>query len=242
VSVITNTAVWNFHGTNDSIVPVSDSQQMVDALRRAGGFPIYTEYASGGHGVWVPAYYTPGLVEWTMAQTRGHPPVGFPLVSITNPTVNATYATLSTNLALAGTAGGSNASVWLVRALNARNNALITATGSNTWFLNGLRLRTNTNNLIIVTAYGTTWMPVWKGTTSFNTNLRVTEVNTPIALTISATDQNATLQWTGGLAPYVVQECSDLAIGNWSNVRTTSLTTVTMPLEPNGAFYRVGIQ
>jgi predicted peptidase len=41
--------VWNFHGANDDIVPVSGSRDMISALRQAGGSPVYTEYARGGH-------------------------------------------------------------------------------------------------------------------------------------------------------------------------------------------------
>jgi hypothetical protein len=41
---------------------------MVAALKKAGGKPIYTEYAGVGHGSWGPAYAEEKLWEWLFAQ------------------------------------------------------------------------------------------------------------------------------------------------------------------------------
>ena len=62
--------VWAWHGENDTIVPVSGSRQMIEALTRAGARPSYNEIAKGGHGVWIPAFEEPKLYDWLFAQRR----------------------------------------------------------------------------------------------------------------------------------------------------------------------------
>jgi len=63
-------AVWAFHGANDSVVPVSGSRDMIDAMRAFGGNPLYTEYPGADHNIWDTAYATPDLIPWTFAQQR----------------------------------------------------------------------------------------------------------------------------------------------------------------------------
>jgi hypothetical protein len=43
---------------------------MVEALKKAGGEPRYTEYPNVGHDSWNPAYADPKLYEWLFAQKR----------------------------------------------------------------------------------------------------------------------------------------------------------------------------
>jgi len=62
------TPVWNFHGAADQTVPVSISRNRIAARRKAGGQPIYTEYAGVDHNVWQWAFTEPGLVKWVFAQ------------------------------------------------------------------------------------------------------------------------------------------------------------------------------
>ena len=62
--------IWNFHDATDEIEPATSSRVMIDALRKAGGRPIYTEYAGVGHNVFMWAYTEPALVEWLFAQRR----------------------------------------------------------------------------------------------------------------------------------------------------------------------------
>ena len=63
-------AVWAFHGTKDTIVKVSRSRRMVQAIVSAGGVPRYTEYADISHGSWGLAFAHPALVEWLFRQRR----------------------------------------------------------------------------------------------------------------------------------------------------------------------------
>ena len=65
-----HTPVWAFHGDSDNTVPVSASRDRIAARRKAGGHPLYTEYAGVDHNVWQWAYTEPALVKWTFAQLR----------------------------------------------------------------------------------------------------------------------------------------------------------------------------
>lgn len=77
---------WVFHAADDDDTNVETgaggamvgSRAVVRALREAGGHPCYTEYLHGPvdpdpHVIWPEAYATPGLLDWMLAQRRGHP-------------------------------------------------------------------------------------------------------------------------------------------------------------------------
>ena len=64
------TPLWNFHGDADKSVPVSLSRARIAARRKAGGKPLYTEYAGVDHNSWQWAYTEPELVKWVFAQRR----------------------------------------------------------------------------------------------------------------------------------------------------------------------------
>jgi predicted peptidase len=66
-----NTSLWNFHGDSDQTVPVSISRERIAARRKAGGQPLYTEYAGVDHNVWEWAYTEPALPKWMFSQRRG---------------------------------------------------------------------------------------------------------------------------------------------------------------------------
>jgi predicted peptidase len=62
--------IWAFHGAKDSVVPLSRSQQMVDAVRAAGGNPQLTIYPDAEHDSWTETYNNPALLEWMLQQRR----------------------------------------------------------------------------------------------------------------------------------------------------------------------------
>ena len=62
--------IWVFHGDKDNSVPVARSRTMVEALKKAGGHPKYTEYPGVGHNSWDKAYADPELMKWLFAQKR----------------------------------------------------------------------------------------------------------------------------------------------------------------------------
>jgi predicted peptidase len=61
---------WVFHGDADTAVPVKRSQDMVAALREAGGKPKYTEYPKVGHNSWDMAYGDKELFSWLLEQKK----------------------------------------------------------------------------------------------------------------------------------------------------------------------------
>jgi predicted peptidase len=67
---VVDVPIWAFHGANDTAVPVKGSREMVEALRKLGAEPKYTEYPNLSHGVWGEAYATEALWEWMFAQLR----------------------------------------------------------------------------------------------------------------------------------------------------------------------------
>jgi predicted peptidase len=64
------TAVWAFHGETDDVIPVRYSREMIDAIKKAGGNPRYTEYKGVGHEIWERVFKEPGLAEWLFAQRK----------------------------------------------------------------------------------------------------------------------------------------------------------------------------
>jgi predicted peptidase len=68
VDRIKDVPCWCFHGGADKTVPVARSREMIDALKAAGGHPLYTEYPGVGHKSWDQAYATPELYTWLLAQ------------------------------------------------------------------------------------------------------------------------------------------------------------------------------
>lgn len=68
-----NKPIWEFHAVDDSVIPVSYSQNIIEAIRNAGGNPIYTEYPAEfkyNHGSWVPAYENKEMIEWVFKQEK----------------------------------------------------------------------------------------------------------------------------------------------------------------------------
>jgi lysophospholipase L1-like esterase/predicted esterase len=64
-------AIWAFHGMEDPTVPVARSREMIDALKAAGGHPLYSEYSYIKHDSWSTAYGEPEFLPWMFAQRRG---------------------------------------------------------------------------------------------------------------------------------------------------------------------------
>jgi hypothetical protein len=48
--------------------PSALAQVAIDALKKAGGMPKYTEYPGVGHNSWGPAYNDPELLVWLFGQ------------------------------------------------------------------------------------------------------------------------------------------------------------------------------
>jgi len=62
---------WVFHGAKDTTVPPKRSEEMVEALKAAGGNPRFTLYPEAGHDSWTATYANPDFWKWLLAQKRG---------------------------------------------------------------------------------------------------------------------------------------------------------------------------
>lgn len=67
-NLLVKVPIWAFHGDADKAVKPQRSRNMIEAIRKDGGKPIYTEYPGVGHNSWVNAYSDPKLMEWLFAQ------------------------------------------------------------------------------------------------------------------------------------------------------------------------------
>jgi predicted peptidase len=63
--------LWAVHGDADPVVPPRRSQEMIDALKTAGGSPRYSQLKDVKHDSWTPAYKDPhGVLEWMFEQHK----------------------------------------------------------------------------------------------------------------------------------------------------------------------------
>jgi predicted peptidase len=69
-SAVVDLPVWAFQGSEDDPDFVAATRGMIQAIRRAGGNPRYTEYKGAGHDIWDRVFKEPDLVEWLFAQHR----------------------------------------------------------------------------------------------------------------------------------------------------------------------------
>lgn len=65
-----NVPIHVYHGAKDPAVPQKKSDDMVEALKKAGGKPEYTVYPEAGHDSWIQAYADAKLYEWLLEQKR----------------------------------------------------------------------------------------------------------------------------------------------------------------------------
>ncbi len=70
ICAIRNVPVWVFHGAQDSVIPVSTSQTLVNALQSCGGNVRFTIYPDVGHNCWNEAYATSELYTWLSNQQQ----------------------------------------------------------------------------------------------------------------------------------------------------------------------------
>ena len=68
VGKLKNTPTWAFHGANDDVVPLAESQNLVEALRESGGIVKLTVYPHAGHDSWTETYNNPELYSWLLSQ------------------------------------------------------------------------------------------------------------------------------------------------------------------------------
>jgi len=62
--------VWAFHGAKDKVVPVKDSEEMVNAVKARGGNAKLTVYPDAGHDSWTVTYDNPELYDWFLKHCK----------------------------------------------------------------------------------------------------------------------------------------------------------------------------
>jgi predicted peptidase len=67
---VVDVAVWAFHGALDRNVPVAGSRDMIDAIKKAGGNPRYTEFEDKAHNIWYAVTQTTGIWDWLFEQKK----------------------------------------------------------------------------------------------------------------------------------------------------------------------------
>jgi hypothetical protein len=178
---LTELPIWAFHAANDQTVGVAGSRNMIAALRAAGGNPIYTEYATGGHGIWNVTYNLPHLFAWLIAQRQGvSEAAAAPLLRIQSPSADATTTVASAGpIDLAGIAAEAGTGIssleWTSTAPGSG-----TPVGTTSWAAANVPLA-GTGTTIRVTARGPSDHPPWAGERSWSDTVRVVVVPAPPA-------------------------------------------------------------
>jgi poly(3-hydroxybutyrate) depolymerase len=178
IAAIRDLPIWFFHALNDGTVGESSSGVPVAALRAIGGNPIYTQYATGGHGIWPTAYASPLLFRWMMAQTRGAPSTTVPpYVRIQTPTTAAQFSTGDTQIALSGSAGND---VHAIATLVVQRDvgADVAVTGIASWTSANANLAVGSNRFRAF-ATGSSYSAALGGATTFSDTLTITRTGTP---------------------------------------------------------------
>jgi poly(3-hydroxybutyrate) depolymerase len=99
--------IWVFHGALDDVVKPEESQNMVDAVKKAGGDIKFTLYPDANHNSWTVTYNNPELYEWFLSHKRRPK---FEFVDLTGAT--ATASTGNGQKAIDGDSGTRWESEW----------------------------------------------------------------------------------------------------------------------------------
>jgi predicted peptidase len=63
--------VWAFHGAKDPVVPLAESERMVNALKKLGSQEVkLTVYPEAQHNSWAETYNNPEVYEWLLKHSR----------------------------------------------------------------------------------------------------------------------------------------------------------------------------
>ncbi|BBD64775.1 dienelactone hydrolase [Nostoc commune NIES-4072] len=62
--------MWAFHGAKDNVVPLSESEIMVSALKARDGNVKFTVYPEAKHDSWTQTYNNPELYKWFLQHQR----------------------------------------------------------------------------------------------------------------------------------------------------------------------------
>lgn len=66
-SIIKDVPVWAFHGAQDNVVPIQETENMVKALKAIGSDAKFTIYPEADHDSWTETYDNPELYKWFLS-------------------------------------------------------------------------------------------------------------------------------------------------------------------------------
>jgi predicted peptidase len=69
-TLIKDIPIWAFHGEDDTVVSPKHSRNMIDALIKSGGDPLYTEYENTGHNSWSRTFSNGKVILWLLDQSK----------------------------------------------------------------------------------------------------------------------------------------------------------------------------
>jgi predicted peptidase len=70
-STLTTLPIWAFHGAKDPVVPVEESERMVNYMKKLGVKEVkLTVYPEAQHDCWTQTYGNPELFEWFLQHSR----------------------------------------------------------------------------------------------------------------------------------------------------------------------------
>lgn len=242
-TTLKNIPSWAFHAKDDSY-GVSGSQNLIAALREAGGRPLLSEFQTGGHeGPMRVASCSPVVLNWLFSQRRSqHLPPPF-AVEVAGPDGPPPTATGASSVDLAGTAralaGNITAIAWENRANRAKGVASTDRPADTTfWVVDDLPLAPGKTNVIVLTAtLDTTWAPAFGGTTTFSDTLSV--FSTPVRLSLTRQGKDAILDWTGGVPPFTVQSAPTVDPAAWADQLQNATPPATLLAPGPMQFYRI---
>jgi predicted peptidase len=68
---LANLPIWAFHGGKDPVVPVEESERMVNHLKQMGVKEVkFTVYPDAQHDSWTQTYSNPELFAWFLQHSR----------------------------------------------------------------------------------------------------------------------------------------------------------------------------
>jgi predicted peptidase len=62
--------IWAFHGAKDSVVPVEESKELVEAINARGGIARLTIYPDANHDSWTETYNNQEVYDWLLEHRR----------------------------------------------------------------------------------------------------------------------------------------------------------------------------
>jgi predicted peptidase len=65
---LTKLPIWAWHGDQDKVIKPSRSRDMIDAIKKIGGTPKYSEIKGRGHNSWVDCWKSQEMWTWLYSQ------------------------------------------------------------------------------------------------------------------------------------------------------------------------------